>query len=64
MTKKEFTNIKINLETKAELDKLKKDKESYNCLLSRLVNENVKLNKILSNVENLQEHLQQRQVVE
>lgn len=64
MTKKEFTNIKINLEIKAELDKLKKEKESYSCLLSRLVNENMNLNKILSNVENLQEHLQQRQVIE
>ncbi len=62
MTKKEFTNIKINLETKAELDKLKKDKESYSCLLSRLVNENMKLNKILSNVENLQRHLQKENI--
>ena len=43
MTDEKFTTIKLTMETKAELDKLKIDKESYNTLLIRLIEENKKL---------------------
>ena len=54
---KNYKSIKIPEETKNKLDKIKGNKESYNDLFIRLMNENQKLNKILSNVENLQRHL-------
>ena len=54
---KNYKSIKIPEETKNQLDKIKGNKESYNDLFIRLMNENQKLNKILSNVENLQRHL-------
>jgi predicted CopG family antitoxin len=63
MTKDNFTTIKVSFETKSELDKIKGSKESYNNLFNRLMKENEKLNKILSNVENLQLHLQQKEII-
>ncbi len=63
MTKEKFTTIKLTFGTKAELDKVKNNQESYNSLLIRLIEENKKLNKILSNVENLQIHLQEKEII-
>lgn len=63
MTKEKFTSIKLTFETKSELDKIKNKQESYNSLLIRLINENEKLNKILSNVEDLQKHLQEKEII-
>ncbi len=63
MTKEKFTTIKLTFGTKAELNKVKNNQESYNSLLIRLIEENKKLNKILSNVENLQIHLQEKEII-
>lgn len=60
---KNYKSIKIPAETKNQLDKIKGNKESYNDLFIRLMNENDKLNKILCNVEYLQEHLQQKEII-
>lgn len=60
---KNYKSIKIPAETKTALDKIKGNKESYNDLFIRLMKENENLNKILSNVENLQLHLQQKEII-
>lgn len=58
-TNNKFTTIKVTQEIKQELDKAKQSNESYNNLLARLISENEKLNKILLNIENLREHIQE-----
>mgnify|MGYP003297696715 CR=1 FL=1 len=56
-----FTTIKVSYDIKNELDKVKQSNESYNTLLNRLIKENEKLNKILLNIENLREHIQEKE---
>jgi len=58
-----FTNVKIQTETKIELDKIKGNKESYNDLFIRLMKENQKLNKILLNIEDLKDYIQQKETI-
>lgn len=58
MTENNLTTIRVRFETKSELDKMKGNKESYNDVIIKLLKENEKLNKILCNVEYLQEHIQ------
>lgn len=61
MNTNNFTTIKVSYDIKNELDKVKQSNESYNTLLNRLIKENEKLNKILLNIENLREHIQEKE---
>ena len=62
MTEKS-THIRINIETLDKLKNLKNADDTYSTIISRLINENQKLTEILCNVENLQEHLQQKEKI-
>ena len=57
MTGKNFTSLKVRPETKGQLDLIKGNKESYNDIILRLMEENRKLNQILLNIENLEKHI-------
>ena len=56
MTEKQYTSLKVRPETKGQLDLIKGNKESYNDIIIRLIEENKKLNQILLNVEALNNH--------
>lgn len=62
MTEKS-THIRINIETLDKLKNLKNADDTYSTIINRLINENEKLTKILCNVEDLQEHLQQKEII-
>ena len=55
------THIRIKIETLNKLKDLKNADDTYSSIINRLINENEKLTTILCNVENLQEHLKQKQ---
>ena len=57
MSEKNFTSLKVRPETKGQLDLIKGNKESYNDIIIRLIEENKKLNQILLNVEALTQHI-------
>lgn len=57
MTEKNYTSLKVRPETKDKLDLIKGNKESYNDIIIRLMEENNKLNQILLNVEALTQHI-------
>lgn len=57
MTEKQYTSLKVRPETKGQLDLIKGNKESYNDIIIRLIEENKKLNQILLNVEALNNHI-------
>ena len=61
MTEKS-THIRINIETLDKLKDLKNADDTYSTIINRLINENQKLTEILCNVENLQLHLQQKEI--
>lgn len=62
MTEKS-THIRVNIETLEKLRSLKKSDDTYSTIINRLIDDNEKLTKILCNVEYLQEHLQQKEII-
>jgi len=61
MTSDTYTTLRVRKETKSKLNTIKGNKESYNDLCIRLMEDNEKLNNILLNIELLQEYFKAKE---